>query len=51
MKITSNEGVNMQDNPQLKPGAKDSLTGTNVTEAWSPSEKVAGPFGGEKRDK
>lgn len=50
MKITSNEGVNMQDNKQLKPGAKDSLGGTNTTEAWTPSASaktaVKGPLGG-----
>lgn len=51
MKITSNEGVTMHDNPQLNPGAKDSLSGTNTTEAWTPSASakgaVKGKLGGE----
>lgn len=52
MKITSNEGVNPFDNPQLKPGAKDSLSGTNTTEQWAPSasakDAVKGKVGGMK---
>ena len=50
MKVTSNDGKNVEDTTLLKPGAKDSLSGTNVTEAWAPSASakgaVKGPVGG-----
>lgn len=48
-KITSNEGVNPEDNPQLKPGAKDSIgREQNVTERFETSFSPKGPFGGMK---
>lgn len=47
-----NEGVNPFDNPQLKPGAKDSISGENVIQPFAPSasakDAVKGKLGGEK---
>lgn len=45
-----NKGVNPQDNPQLKPGAKDSVgSESNVMTPFSGSVDIGkmGPFGGE----
>lgn len=47
-KITSNDGQRVEDTTLLKPGAKDSLSGTNVTEPFAPSQSINGPFGGMK---
>jgi hypothetical protein len=50
MKVTSSSGVNVQDTKQLKGEAsKDSLSGTNQTVEYSPSQKVSsmGPFSGQ----
>lgn len=49
-KFSSNQGVNMQDNGQLKPGAKDSVgSQSNDLTPFSGSESISkmGPFGGE----
>lgn len=46
--FSSNKGVNPQDNPQLKPGAKDSVGHqSNELTPFSGSGKITGPFGGE----
>ena len=45
-------GVNPFDNPQLKPGAKDSLSGENQLTPFAPSasvQSVAGKPGGMKK--
>jgi hypothetical protein len=45
-----NRGVNPQENPQLKPGAKDSIgSQSNSLTPFSGSSKISGPFGGEKK--
>jgi hypothetical protein len=46
-----NKGVNPQDNPQLKPGAKDSIgTESNKLVPFSAGASgVSGPYGGEKK--
>lgn len=45
-----NRGVNPQDNPQLKPGAKDSVgSESNSLTPMSGTSKISGPFGGEKK--
>lgn len=49
--ITSNDGTRVEDSTLTKPGAKDSLSGTNVTEPFAPTAKIAGPFGGMKTSK
>lgn len=49
--FSSNKGVNMQDNPQLKPGAKDSVgSQSNELKPFSGASKLSGPYGGEKKD-
>ena len=45
MKITSNDGENVEDTTLLKPGAKDSLSGDNVTESFEGSVSVKGLAG------
>lgn len=49
---TSLKGVNPWDNPQLKPGAKDSISGENNIQPFAPSASaknaVKGKLGGEK---
>lgn len=50
-KVTSNDGTRVEDSTLTKPGAKDSLSGTNVTEPFSPSQAINGPFGGMKTSK
>lgn len=47
MKVTSNDGVRVEDSTLCKPGAKDSLSGTNVTEPFAPAGvSVPSPKGG-----
>lgn len=52
MKVTSNDGKYPAEGTSLKPGAKDSLSGDNVTESFSPSasakDAVKGKLGGMK---
>jgi len=52
-KITSNDGEEREGSDLVKPGAKDSIGGTNVTEPFEPSFDVEGigGFGGEKKSK
>lgn len=49
--ITSNDGTRVEDTKLTKPGASDSLSGTNVTEPFSRSVEIKGPFGGMKTAK
>lgn len=51
LKITSNDGVNPVDSKLTDPGAKDGLSGTNVTEAFSTDQSIKkmGGFGGLDR--
>lgn len=49
--VTSNSGTRVEDTTLLKPGAKDSLGGTNVTERFEPSASIPGPYGGMKTSK
>lgn len=50
MQITTNStGVNPEDNPQLKPGAKDSIGGENSTVPFEPMQKITGPFGASNK--
>lgn len=52
--FSSNKGVNPQDNPQLKPGAKDSIgKQSNVMTPFSGSVDIGkmGPFGGMNKYK
>jgi len=53
MKITSNDGSRVEDTSLTKPGAKDSLSGTNVTEPFTGSVDIGkmGPFGGMNKTK
>lgn len=46
MKITSNDGQRVEDTTLCKPGAKDSLSGTNVTEPFTTNFTVSKPHGG-----
>lgn len=46
-----NRGVDPQDNPQLKPGAKDSIGGeSNSLTPMSGTSNLSGPWGGEKKN-
>ena len=52
--FSSNKGVNPQDNPQIKPGAKDSIgSQSNDLTPFSGTANVAGmgPFGGKNKHK
>ena len=52
--FSSNKGVNPQDNPQIKPGAKDSIgSQSNDLTPFSRTANVAGmgPFGGKNKHK
>lgn len=53
MKVTSNDGKRVEDTDLLKTGAKDSLSGTNVTEPFTGSVDIGkmGPFGGMNKPK
>jgi hypothetical protein len=44
-----NDGKNVEDTTLLKAGAKDGLSGTNVTKPFEGSYSCKGPFGGEKK--
>lgn len=46
MKITSNDGQRVEDTTLCKPGAKDGLSGTNVTEPFTTTFSVPAPHGG-----
>lgn len=47
MKITSNDGERVEDSTLNKTGAKDSISGTNVTEPFAPSApSIPSPKGG-----
>ena len=47
MKITSNDGSYVEDTTLCKPGAKDGLSGTNVTEPFEPAAvAIPSPKGG-----
>ena len=47
MEVTSNSGSYVEDTTLLKPGAKDSLSGTNVTQPFEPSAvAIPKPYGG-----
>lgn len=52
MSFTSNMGVQPFENPQLKVGAEDSISGENQTQPFAPSASaknaVKGSLGGEK---
>lgn len=52
-KVTSNDGSYVEDTKLCKPGASDSLSGTNVTEPFSGSVDIGkmGGFGGMKKSK
>lgn len=48
-KVTSNDGTRVEDTKLTKPGAKDSIgSQQNVTEPFSPSQTIGGPYGGMK---
>ena len=47
MKVTSNDGERRDEHDLYKMGAKDSLSGTNVTEPFSPAAvAIPSPKGG-----
>ena len=49
MEVTSNSGEFVQDTTLCKPGAKDGLSGTNVTEPFQPAAvAIPKPLGGGK---
>lgn len=52
-KITSNDGSYVEDTKLTKPGASDSIGGTNVTEPFSGSIDIGkmGGWGGMKKSK
>ena len=50
--FSSNKGVDARDNPQIKPGAKDSVgSESNNMVPLSSSMSYSGPFGGENQYK
>ena len=49
--ITSNDGKRVEDTKLTKPGASDSIGGTNVTEPFSKSVSIPGPYGGMHKSK
>jgi hypothetical protein len=49
--FSSNKGVLPWENPQLKPGAKDSVgSESNTLKPLSGTSNLKGPFGGEKKE-